>query len=325
MQLNSLVRQLETQGKTRNDPREKQAELFLKKGMELLHQAHLEKFKQTATLSQAVDALSASIKFKRTQPEPYLALAYILFIIEDFESAIEYLRETLRISPDHPDALGLLEIITQKSALSKSSSQPPSSRPPHFVAASESEAELDYDALYDQLEAFIVQQVSRVSLFPALRPRADSKGQKEILKFYQEIKEILLSAQKQMQILEEELEVQDLQTRLQPLEVLEKRFALLLQISEQIKVILQRIESEFEIAQQQVLSLGEIENRDDFQIMEENLESLLDTTDQLADEIEGLDQKGYPAPEVEGVYAKLVSEIEKLQDGIDELASRWST
>jgi len=46
-----------------------QAECLLKKGMELLRQAQLEKFKQTATLTQTVAVLRSSIKLNCRQPE----------------------------------------------------------------------------------------------------------------------------------------------------------------------------------------------------------------------------------------------------------------
>ena len=95
-----------------------------------------------------------------------------------------------------------------------------------------------------------------------------------------------------------------------------------MEISHQLLELHQRIEAEQQLVVEQMGALPEIESHDDLKIMEENLDSLLDGTDHIADKIDSLDQKGYSTQDAEKKYASLVKDVEKLQDAIDDISEK---
>lgn len=324
MQLNSLVKHVQNEGHALTVHRAKQAQDYLDQGMQELNLAHQEGFADPERLTRAAEALLNAIKFGRTQFEPYLAMAYLCFLLENFQQSAKYLQEVLRLDPNNSDAMQLLEQIIRREREPKQ----PRIQPVSSVATTkphpfETQDEPDYDALYDELEEMIIQNVSRISQYPQIRPRPDHKTYQELKNYANELKSLLEQIQSQLRVLEVELETQELESSMKPLQILQQRYMQNLQISKDLQELLQKIESERDLVRSQAQSLSEIESQEDFQVMEENLEALLDETDQIANQIEAFEQKGIHDVSIEKNYEQLVKELEQFQDSLEETPRQW--
>lgn len=324
MDLSALARQKTTDGASLNAHREKLAQEHLEQGVALMRQAHEEEFKHPGLLTQAGEAFIAAIQYNRTKPEPYLAMAYLFMLVENFEAAGKYAQEVCRLHPDNKDAHLMIEQITKSLHEQKKQvamPQPPS-KPDFSPSLPESPDEIDYDELYDQTEALIIAEVHKIASYPSPEPISDPKKLKELAKYQKALERIIANIQEQLQIIDEEIETTHLQTKLKPLEIVTKRYHSAIEISQHILALHQRIEEEQQLVAEQLNSLPEIESREDLKVMEENLDTLLDGTDQIADNIDALENKGYAAKETEKKYESLIKDVEKLQDAIDDISEK---
>lgn len=324
MDLSALVKQTKTDGAGLSSHREKLAQEHIEKGTALMRQAHQDEFKNPSILTQAGEAFVAAIQCNRTKPEPYLAMAYLFMLVENFEAAGKYAQEVCRLHPKNPDAILMVEQITKSlHAQKKQQSAPPQRPKPDFKAPlPESPEDIDYDELYDQTEALIIAEVQKIAHYPPPEPIGDPKKFKELSKYQKSLEAIIANIQKQLQIIDEEIETSNLVAKLKPLEIITKRYNATIELSQHVMALHQRIEEEQQLVVAQLGSLTEIESREDLKIMEENLDSLLDGTDQIADEIDTLEQKGYSAKDTEKRYETLVKDVEKLQDAIDDISEK---
>ena len=291
--------------------------------MQLLHQAHQENFYNLDLLSEAAEALIIAIQNNRTLPEPYLAMAYIFVLLENHQAATSYLKEVLRQYPENADALKLLaEIEAKEKAARKNLVAQGPARPAPTLPKPlpESPEEIDYDDLYESLETLIIEEVRKISEYPNIPPTPKNKDLQEIKKYQQQVQSVLEKIQLQLQVLEAEIETHELLSKLKPLEILQKRYDISLHISQELQELLVKITEEQQLVQEQLGSLVEVESAEDLTIMEENLDSLLDGSDQIANQIETFEQKGYACLEAEKSYSSLVKDIEKLQDAMDDLS-----
>lgn len=323
MQLENLVKQLEDGGQSLSHARQEQAQVSLKQGLALLQQAHREAFSRLELLSQAAEALIKAIQSNRSLPEPYLAMAYLFVLLENHEAARSYLKELLRLDPEHAEANSLLKEMTTLATAKPATGAVIMNQPPVLKTSAgrlvpQRPADIDYDGLYDQLEVLIIQEVKKVSSIPPIQPHPSKAVLNDLTRYYEEIAGTLATIMAQLKIVEQEIETQELKSHLRPIEIVHNRFAVSIAISKQLQALLERLGGERQLVQEQLQSIPDIESREDYAIMEENLEMLLDDADQIANEINGLEKKGYPCKEAEQIYASLIQDIERLQESLDE-------
>lgn len=324
MKLDTLVQQIEKDGHSLSQKREQTAQDCLQRGVNLLQQAHAENFANLDLLSQSAESLIQVIQFNRSRTEPYLAMAYIFMLLDNDPAAQSYLKELLRLEPEHAEAQKLLNQTMRKPQLQQPAGAPANRPAPVLMAPSgraipQSPADIDCETLYDQLAVQILQEVKKVSHYPVIPPHPSQKIIKELRQYHAGMTKTLEQIQAQLKIVEREFEVQDLKTQLRPLEVMHRRFASAIETSLKLQALLERIESEKQLVREQLGSLTKIESQEDYTIMEENLETLLDGSDQLANEIEALEHTGFGCQEAHRSYSDLARDIEKLQDALDEM------
>lgn len=79
--------------------------------LELLDKFHNQKIFDKQILYKATLKLLEALKHKSNNIEPYLALIYIFYIMDEIETAIKYLRIANEINPDSPLIKSAREIL----------------------------------------------------------------------------------------------------------------------------------------------------------------------------------------------------------------------
>lgn len=88
-------------------------------GMGALSEAQeYEGAERQARLVESCDCFIEAIRFGPDRPEPYLGMAYLLTLLEDYHSAGKYVRLALKLAPEYPEALDLERLIQTCSVVS---------------------------------------------------------------------------------------------------------------------------------------------------------------------------------------------------------------
>lgn len=321
------ISSVQTQTARLTEQRQQKSFDHCRKGFECLMQAEQQGFRNKQLLQQACDAFAEAIANDRLAPEAYFGMGYLLYLLKDYTRAMPYLTEAIRLAPEQPDARELLEMIHQENKAPKS--QAPVIRPAPVEVPPEPDTgaddQLDYDRLYDKVEAHILSEVSKVAA-GVLRPPVPSLDLEEIEKFNRLMHKhqgILKDIHAQLHILEEEIDISDLRGRLKPLEIAVKRYQQVLQVSHEMREIQQGIQGLMERLPGLNQQLYDARNHEDLGILERLIEVLMDMCDQMADRLDEFEKKKYPVQPLIQSYETFVSEVGNLHDQFDEKADQF--
>lgn len=274
---------------------------------------------QKTCLLVACEAFAEALTSQRTNPEAYIGFAYVLFNMGNFSKALVYVKEAQRLKPDHPDIPLLLDAIQRKSAVKHVSAAVSGSKPPPL--APPPEAELDYDALYDQLELEIMAEVKMLTSALTVQPRPSRQPQQlaVLKKEHKALQTRKDDFERQLKIIDEEIDITELTLKLKPLEHMLKRFQTALQISQELSVLCEEMENQGALVKRVLRETEASNDPEDLPIVEENLELFLDQSDLFANQLDALEAKGYGIEEALAVYTSLCQNIESLQDALEDL------
>lgn len=264
---------------------------------------YLSKFEASSDqerLLKAIDALEQSLRFKSNQALPYALLASIFHSLGQAQMAIRYYKFAQNLQADLP----LLKEI--KHRFTRGNEFVSTVSPQSVVKAGD---EQDEDALCQILEEGIHQL--RLALVKATsNPTLKSE---ELRRIYHNSQIEYADLEKQLGLLGQQLEVSDLSISLQVLarclSKLGRQHAAQLQkegLLERIVSLQREVETQIQASR-----LGK-------PCSQQALESLLDACDQIADQLDAQEAAGNPIDGIMPAYQTLISQLEKLQDVLDD-------
>lgn len=292
--------------------RQQEAEEDYLTGLAKLQQAETNGFEDKRMVLVAYRHLATAIHKHRSEPRYHSAMAYLLVLVGNSSRAIRYVAEALRLDPAHEQAIMLQQQIQRIQTAS-----PERLRLASWYALQDSpqpQDSDDFDQLYDEVEAFIAQEV-RTMMQLSVSPEAtlDLELAQEQARYYEQLEALHEMLHSKLALLDQEIETQSLMAMLQPLQLLQKRFEMALEHHTLFHLLLDGIEGALEDAQvlQGLLQMGE-------NVPQQELDALLDLCDELADQLDDLSEHQGLRP-VEAHYEMLIREIEILQDRMDSL------
>jgi len=270
-------------------------------GFHCLTQAENTHYAHPQDLQTACDYFAEAIAQNRLNPEPYLGMALILFLLKDYPMVQSYLQEVRQLAPEHPDLVKLEKAMQTKEALP----EPSAEEVDHW---NDDELNTRIHLYYHDL-ATRHQNPSQLILNPQELEhlRQDLSHQKtQILHF-----------QKALQHLDQHHETHALHQLMLPIQQLFQRYEKQWKSSQEALFIqnqLQAFAQKIVTIHEQLESDPNLERRN---ALETELEAMVDQCDHCADQLDALSGQGYQIGALESLYENLVHEIESCFEWID--------
>lgn len=300
----SLLQQMKSQTNALSDTRRSTSEEAYQKGIDLLAQAQASQFEDKDALKQASENLIRAIQYGRQNLPAYVAMAYLLILLDDKMTAVRYLNEAKRIDPDHEDVVNLIEFIKNPNDAMEHSDGDDFS-PELLGVANEG------DELYEEVQTLIqteLEALDLISWVPALTPQSFRILEEQ----YMHLEEVRAKLAEKLGELEFEMDTGALQQHARPLEEAQQKIAGLRKSSHAMLKTLQEMQQNIDAVQQDVscfiASSPELEDK---------LEHYLDACDRFADVLDQTEEQGYAIAPFEAKYNQLVQTVEQLQDLLD--------
>lgn len=306
--------------------RHKESDVSYLRGMALMEKAYAGQFKDKALLLEASDAFMDAIQHNRRNPDPYVGVAYLFLLLGKTPKAIRYLNEARRVAPSHEKARLLLDSILEQQEIEKEDAQlgeeTQQSPAPEKAFASDLPVlgrDRDYDKLYDELESLLMQQ-SKALMNESIvaQPGFDNMELAPVRERSQELNRIYGHIDAQLKILDQEIDTSELRVRLRPLDVMKRRLELILNTSADYQAIRARCQKAQTQSQQLYRQILGVNSKAAQTQVEELLEPLLDECDRIADDLDGISNRGFDISVVEDFYQQLIGAVETCQDLLDE-------
>lgn len=305
MNLKELVRTQSNLVANRRDESEGQC----KQAYFLIAEAEAQGFTDKTPLKQAMRLFIQAARQRRSYVEPYIGLAYLSLLIDQKEVAQKYLLTALKLEPGNTDALQLQKYLNE----GPEESDAESFALPEFAAVSG----LDPDKTYDQLEQNLFQMIRSLMKLPSPSPTVKADEFEQLRKQTEELASSTQSFDRQISGLEKEFDTSELRRRLRPLEVILQRSQRALEVSEQMQLLQKQIAGLIEtvrgISSRLQQPAAELLKR-----LEAELESVMDSCDWVADQLDQIDGQGHDISVLEHGYNILSAMIEGVRDTLDE-------
>jgi tetratricopeptide (TPR) repeat protein len=302
--------------------RSQNAEKFTDQGLALLAQVlqQTQVADQKTKLMDAFDLFVKALSSQRTQPEPYIGIAFVLILVGNFTKATKYVKEAQRLAPKHPDVAILFEMIQD---LQLKARIPAPTSPQTTIRPSKTEIKierLDYDELYDQLEMQIITEVRLMMQDSQAIPSPSCEEQqfKKLKEQYASLLNLYENIQRQCQIVEQEIDISDLEKQLKPFTINLARFENALKISNDLHQLKENLCTQLDQVNTLLAEIKEYQRTEDLLIAEENLEILLDNCDLYANQLDEAESKKYRVQILLNLYENMIAQMESLQDLLDE-------
>lgn len=269
-------------------------------------------------LKEACRKFIQSIQSNGRDERPHLAMAYLFALIEDFPTAQMYLASAQGLAFDHPMIGAIREVIRE---LQKQPASPTAPGGP-ALTLSESAEELDYDALYDEVESEIKRWVLEFSQHLNVQPSLRQDVLKSQRKTLQTLHETQEQIQQKIARVEEEIDTTELLQALKPLEVSVQRLEQALATSKQLQHLQTEMQNTQHSVSQIVNEAQRTEDAADIPILEENIEVLLDHCDQFADQLDSFSARQVEVESLLKTYDELVADLDELRNLVDDTIER---
>lgn len=295
------LRSAREQIQQRDQHRQGAAQTLYAQAQELLAAYNRDHDKQT--LRQCMLALTEAIRAARSYDEPYLLLGFIYLSLGLPQLALKYVRVADHLQSRHP----LLPKL--KAAIAEGYQAP--------VVATGGKAkgdfslidfdQIDYDALYDEVDAQIGREIEAVMNLPIpVRPKASSSLIAQLAEFRTGLEGTLEVLSGQLEIVEQEIDCARQRSKLR---LIETRWRQLLAMEEHCRQFLALRKSIQRVQEEVWIELADPH--------EDRLETYLDQCDGFADELDALSSKGLDISELEAEYNTLTDSITQLQERLD--------
>lgn len=262
-------------------------------------------FTQSELLAQTMENFADLLQKEPTNPRAFVALGYIFIMgLQQYREAQPYLDYALNLDPHHPTALELKRVMSTFSEIQA-----------YADLMISPAGEINYDQLYDETEQQLITQVqffaeAQSDFVFSLEPEVID----QMLGHYNTIRNWITGIEQRISIIDQEIDTSDLSLKLKQLETLTKRFAHTVTFSQVLVRLNERLESWIQRIQLEIQTLSQNKSHP---LNPDTINSYLDQTDVLADQLDALEQNGVPIHLVLDKYNALAQIIEKLQDTID--------
>jgi len=228
-------------------------------GMRALSEAQeLEGNERQEKLVQSCDKFIMAIQYGRSRPEPFLGMAYLLTILEDYHSAGKYVRIALRLAPDFPEALDLNRLIDTCSVVSNAFadlSELCMIAGVRMEEISPETANLNLKDLYTKTETLLYTQQQLLDYEPAPEIIVRSEELAELEHRSHELQAFSTGIRQRLDILVKEYDVQKLVAALEKIEALAQYYAKSLKISRQLAEMSEWVKQDFKLLTRHIIQL----------------------------------------------------------------------
>lgn len=325
--------------KTAIEERQKLLRALLQQGFGSLDHAQRSPENAPALLKKACSAFMEAMRLDRGAPEGFVGMAYLLWLVGDHAEATSYLQEALILDPQYRDAQTLLAVIhpaaetapdaqTQATAATRQLPPQRQRRPRHphegstFRAGGDSPLPaplpntevIDYDQLYDQIESAIQKEVRQLSAFgpewyesSGNRLRVEKTEQR-----YMQLRAKYARIRAGIAKVEEEIDCAPLHEMLGTLDIFVARCEYQLQLSWQLIELQEMLKGHLEWINT-ALSRREQTGRLPADFSPKRFDYLLSDCDQLADQLDQLEQQGLNTERLVTAYEQLAHQITRFQ------------
>lgn len=317
------------QAKQAGPPKKSKFEMAIKKGMRLLKQSHAEGFSNPETLQVSCGCFIDAITFKRTDIRPYLALAYIFTILEDFRTAEEYAYAAMKLEPNNTEiATFVEEVMAFKKEVKQQIQTAPNQNQPLDLELPTSQvtqqsmpATPNYRALYQEIENFILEKVKNLfaSKQHKIEPTFDQNKFKIFQQSVQNLDKVIKYIEQQLSMIEQGMNVAQLRQKITPFKVLKGRYAqalntskMLMEINDTIELWSFKTDKQVQVVNQKLTMSALTYGRVDVNRMMDGCDLIADQLDQLSED-ENID-----ISLVESSYEKLLELVESLNGMVDD-------
>lgn len=304
----ALLKELKNQTQSLATNRRQSSDDSYQVGIQHLAKAQESGFEDKASLKEASKHFIKAIQFGRQNPEPYIAMAYLLILLGDQMTATRYLSEARRVDPQNADAEVLFTFLQSPEPVDEDEDD-------FELVALDGEAG-DEDAQYEEAQRLIrslLRQTQDLPKHPALNPGAFKQLEEQYLELEQKLQQIYGVLEE----LELEMDTTHLAQQVRPLEAALQQFAKLRRMSGRLIRVVQEM---LQICEQLDADLGTLSLPGaDAGQWNQNLEKYLDDCDRFADLLDEVDEQGFSISQLEPYYNQLVGKVEALQDVIDGL------
>lgn len=293
---------------------------FMQQATSLLEQAKQQGFHNPAVLKQASQALLQAIQAMPKDPEAYVQMAYLWYLLMETIQAAFYLDSALSLAPEHAAALNLKGLLEKIQGIVFEPVLDLGFRRFNLSRLTAGAAQ-DCDALYDELAQMIQNQVYELMQVPPPLPVDHEERFSRLEQASQWLNKLCTQILERMRLLEQELDTHTLQTRFRALETLSKRFERALNDSWQISQLQQEIQTQKQKTIQCLSMINQSEEQpepDVLALMHLQLEYLLDSVDQLESQLQPFKQPGIELPLVEKEFKTLQFLLDALQESLEE-------
>lgn len=286
--------------------RQQRSEEDYQAGIQALAQAKAAGFQDKTLLKQACERLMSALQKNRNNPRPYIAMGYLLMISADRNRAKRYFLTALKLDPQNETAQNFLASMAEAAEI-ELQAHDTLQRFERFQTSS------DPDLQYQSLEKMIATTLKQVMSVPhqaepALEPEALAKLREQST----ELLELKAGIEKQIELLEDELDTTPLYFQLHPLEVILRRYQKALKTSAEFL----RLQTEIAGLKQETCRLIQAANEQ--KEVPQSLDALLDACDALADQLDEFETRKISIQPLETSYHELLGLVRILQEVLDE-------
>lgn len=301
--------------------RQADAEERLNFGLACLEYGYEESFKRPEVLQEAAGALIDAMTLNRRDPRPSFSLAYLFFLIDDLNTAQEYLHLALSIDPEEPICLAFQDTLHEEILRQRSATKGTTVKAEDLdYVTQNSEAELDHDALYDRLEQELVQILQKLSSQTPPKVASSPLEYKSLKGSFKQMRQHYENFAHDLEIADKEIDCDELRQKLSAYEQFLNRYREIMITSESLMQLGRDLRAEVEMVKQVIAEAEKASVSEDLRVLEENLETLLDHCDGFADRLDAFAEQGCSITVAQQIYTQLVSSVEQLQDITDHLA-----
>ncbi|MGE3728055.1 MAG: hypothetical protein AB7I41_21040 [Candidatus Sericytochromatia bacterium] len=286
--------------------RHQRSEKDYQAGIQALAQAKANGYQDKNLLKQACEHLMAALQKNRNNPRPYVAMGYLLMISADRTRAKRYFLTALKLDPQNEAAQNFLDSMEEAAAI-ELRAQDTLERFERFQSTAD--PDLQYQSLQKMITTTLKQVMSsHHTTEPVLEPGALAALQAQ----FEELRELKAGIEKQIELLEEELDSTPLTFQMHPIEVLLRRYRQALKTSAEFQVL------ETEIASLKEKTCTLIRAANEKQEVHQAFEQLLDACDSVADQLDDFDTRKISIQPLEKIYNELLGLVQILQEVLDE-------
>lgn len=293
-------------------PTDSKAHHHYEKGMDILLKVHAQNFENPYEMLEALEEFIKVITLDSDDIRPYLACCYIFILVNDFVNATSYILAAKQVDKTNP----IIPIFEEMLLASQKRVQTPqSTNTPEPSTLTE---DIDFDALYDELELYIIDATKNAmsTRFPTPTEKEDKYCElKELqLKFKEQVKYI----QRELKVIDHEIEISELYLKYRPITIVLNRINKNVKRSQSLVKLENMILKEIDAINLLCRYVSKFKNRALPQL-DVTLEKHLDRCDRIADQLDYLHDEKVYIKGVEVSYEKLIEVLQIFQGMLEEI------